>query len=406
MKECTSAKQLNLETLHTQYTPEDYCKARAILSCFALFFPARYRVKVLCMTSKTMSNNPDIRKELIDNFETFTTWDNIKAITTTYTSGKANIKDKLYFFIEDEGTPLVGLELFQIFSLMLSNDFDLVYRAKLISTLRDLRVVLKDNIDYSCAVKILDEYIEKTYNFYCEVTSHVGKKINFQSEDTLGSLLVDRYFKEDDDDDTIKEDGIRNAIQSVEQRFICAKTSVIDFWDIMGFVSTDMQISFLGKIYDGLKNLAQQPQKKDWCVFNFYGEDDTIAYFELDPKEEDGKIINYSYSKFCTKTNFINMFEGVNETKPYRVEITQAQYIVNFVKALHDYSGNANLDKQMSFRDLVVFVTAKDPYSAKRVSENSFRRYSAKKENNKKIKEEYLTIIRNAAKYAKSKNDI
>lgn len=242
------------------YTLEDYCKARAILSCLALYFPEEYRYKVLCMTSKTMSYNPELRNTLIDNFMTTTTLDCIRSIEGIYTIGQVEIEGKFHCFIEDEGKPLEGLELFLIFSLLFSNEFDFVYRAKLISTLRDIRNKLKEDEDYRDAIVILDEYIDYSYSLYCEVTSHVGKMVDFKSHNTLGSFFVvnkiNRSFNEDAE--RANENAIMDYMKESNRDYSCEKTCVIDFWDSIKLDSRSKKERFLSIVYEKLKELSKK----------------------------------------------------------------------------------------------------------------------------------------------------
>lgn len=129
----------------------------------------------------------------------------------------------------------------------------------------------------------------------------------------------------------------------------------------------------------------------------------------------------YLYCTYCTKDNFINMFDGVTTQKPYRVMITQVDrfisFVVVFLKKHLELKGQYKKETKDSMLkttlDMVVTLD-KITRDAKKVSSKNFNNFAMnckdkskldlseqrRRQNNKAAYQTYKNIVDEAIKEA------
>lgn len=332
---------------------EKICYSRALISCFTLFFPIDFRGTLLSCSSVYLRDNKTIVKEFINEFKpsgAFTTIESLKNI---------------YLWIEKE--PLHGLELFTIFKTLYSKEIEDETRASLISTFRALRLSLIDKYNDS---SFLDKYIVNSYNLFCEATSHIGKETDFMSDNICGSLVDSQVPHE--------TDSTKNYLQKIIPEggtlLLCDKINIK--WDHYNLKTKDSRKLFLTTLYDKLRDFSNNPNSinsnSDNLRVNKYqgigvldfpkenGALPTLEQLKKEPETDENSQPRY-YPIQCNLENFINMFEGVTEDKPYRTELCKSplnKYSTSYclsclISALHCPQGNRQ-DVASGFRQLIV----------------------------------------------------
>lgn len=263
------------------YLEESISYAKAVISCFALYFPEEVKEEAFVLS--TNSNNDIIqhKKDFINKLDTDGHNDTIRSLASTY--------------LNTDNSPLNDLRLVLIFDLLFSKVKKPAVRASLIST---FRVMIKDYKNNTC----FKDYLRKSYQLYCEAYTPPSK-INWFSENSIGAYSLMDPTEESDSgpsSDDEKAYGVDSNGKVIKIPY--------NWTGSYGFIDIEQRKAFLGEIYDLLQrnseyNLLKPPEK---------GSD----------KDKWEKLKSGKYAlQTCSKENFINMFAGVTEDKPIKTII-------------------------------------------------------------------------------------
>lgn len=336
--------------------------AKAIISCFALFFPDHLKEEVLACSSYIFSKgeNDELRTEFVKAFDPQKPQNSIISLSSTF------------HYMEKESFD--DLRLVAIFDILFSNRIKIVERAALISTFRALRKCYYKNFckDHDT----LDSFITNSYNLYCEsVTNSI--KIDFFSDNLCGALT--QTFDFFDNEDQRHECSLDKNTTNL---YYCEKVN-FDWKAKHELKNKEQKIEFLSEIYYGLKKLTQKKDTDNWAILTFPKENEKLEYFQ----SENGK----SFPIQCTKENFIAMFDGVVEEEPTRTMISApGDCLSKFVDAMDCTYGNRNIFAE-GLRRIIVQSNGKE-FTINTLQQNS---------RNHEIKKKYREIIKDAYENAK-----
>lgn len=277
--------------------------SKALISCFTLFFPEKFREELLACTSKFFREDSQIRDGYISDFDPSLPYKTVESM-----SG-------FYYYIDKR--PLEGLGLYKIFRILYSNDIEDDTRATLIPTFRALRLSLKNKYGDT---SLLDRYIEDSYELFCEVTSHSGQRTDFLSDKVCGSLVEPHL----PDEANATQNYLQNLIPENGELLLCEKIELD--WSHYRLNSVEARKTFVSELYKRLRDFSNNPHKKKYYgigVLDFPDDINalpTIEQLKAEPQADDNNIIRY-YPVQCNLENFINMFEGITDIPPYRTEM-------------------------------------------------------------------------------------
>lgn len=354
--------------------------AKAIVSCFALFFPDNLREEAFSLSTNPNGKINSQKTDFAETFDNNDPFEIIRSLTNTFRFEK-NIFDNGTKDEQPESQTLNDLCLFKIFELLFSGKLNIEERASLIST---FRVLAKSHFEcYGDKSYPFKEYIKKSYQLYCEA-SQTHYRINLFSDNFIGAYTekIDLHRLNGSPDDTYSNDLYDDVADEYKDR--CEKIPCT--WS---FTETKQRKLFLQNIYSNLRDLTKEDGKEAWGLLSFPEENSEEVKWKKIPDSNNPNHYKYMMVA-CTEENFINMFDGVTNEAPIKTPICGYGYCLSkFTDAFCDNDHNRSSYRskfQEALRQLIVNGSGM-PFGPKTLNKSN---------RNEEIRDKYKEIVENS----------